>query len=286
VNSRRSLSLPLAALVLLVSSAPAAASGHGPLFGAATPVLGKGSWSLDAALMGRSTDEAIAQTLRTMIGFGITEDIQVSASLPFDLGTHPPLPGGRMMAMMSSNREFEVLGAWRVHTRPVGIGGRFETTLFGGWTTPLDDSAHGHHISQSFSVSAASGFASRAHYFWLGAGHQQYVDDDGFRPSSVSSYSVVYGYRPPAWRLEYPRPDVRLFAEVVGERVGRARFHGAGDNGSGGTAVFAGPSILALYKAYGLEAGVQFPLYRDMRPGVPDERFRFGVNFAYFFWIK
>ena len=39
---------------------PLQASGHGPLFGAATPVLGRGGWSFDAALVGRSTEDAIA----------------------------------------------------------------------------------------------------------------------------------------------------------------------------------------------------------------------------------
>ncbi|HJR61187.1 MAG TPA: hypothetical protein VJ813_17375 [Vicinamibacterales bacterium] len=284
--SRRSFRLPVTAVAILLASTSAIASGHGPLFGAATPVLGKGGWSLDAALMGRRTDDGTAQTLRTMIGFGITQDLQISASLPFDIGTHPRLPGGRMMASMSSNREFEVLGAWRAHTRPVGIGGRFETTVFGGLTTPLGDDHHGGPLSPSFSLSAASGLASRAHYFWLGAGHQRYLDDEGFRPSHVTSASVVYGYRPPAWRVDYPKPDVRLFVEVVGERLGRARISGADASASGGTAVFAGPSVLALYKAYALEAGVQFPLYRNMRPGEPEERLRFGVNVAYFFWTK
>ena len=52
-----------------------AASGHGPVFGAATPTLGKGGWSFDQAWMGRrdrSGDDD--QMLRTMVSFGITED--------------------------------------------------------------------------------------------------------------------------------------------------------------------------------------------------------------------
>lgn len=268
------------------ASARVAASGHGPLFGAATPVLGKGGWSFDAAVMGRSTNDALAQTLRSLIGFGITEDIQISASVPYDFGTHPALAGGRMMAMMSSNREFEMLGGWRVHTRPVGIGGRVETTVFGGWTTPIGGEDHGRRLTPSLSLSAVTGLASRAHYFWAGAGHQRYLDDEGTRPSSVTSYSVVYGYRPPAWQLEYPKPDVRLFVEVVGERIGRTRVNGTDDRDSGGTAVFAGPSVLALYKAYAFAAGVQLPVHRAMRPGEPDERFRFGVDVAWFFWLK
>lgn len=276
----------LACTVTWFCSASLTASGHGPLFGAATPVLGKGGWSFDAALMGRGTDEAIAQTLRTMIGFGITEDVQISASLPIDIGTHPILPGGRMMSSMSGNRDVEVLGGWRMHKRPVGIGGRMETTVFAGWTIPLGGTHHGRPTAPALSMTAVTGLASRTHYFWLGAGHQQFFKDDRSRPGHVSTVSVVYGYRPPAWQVDYPKPDVRIFVEMNAERVGRERLSGVELSETGGRAVFVGPSVLALYKAYALEAGIQFPLYRDMRIWEPDERFRFGVNFAYFFWTE
>ena len=276
----------LFALVLSCCATRVEASGHGPVFGAATPVLGKGGWSFDAALMGRGTDDVIAQTVRTMIGFGVTENLQISLSLPMDIGTHPTMPAGRVMASMSSNRDLEVAGAWRVHTRPTGIGGRVETTLFAGWTIPFDGVHHGRATAPALSLAAVSGLASRTHYFWLGAGHQQFFDNDGSRPGHLTSVSVVYGYRPPAWQLDYPKPDVRIFAEVNAERSGRERFSGIELSETGGTAIFAGPSVLALYKAYGLEAGIQFPLYRNMRVWEPRERFRFGVNFAYFFWTK
>jgi hypothetical protein len=276
----------LASLLMAYGGTSIAAAGHGPLFGAATPVLGRGGWSFDTALMGRGTEEAIAQTLRSMITFGVTEHLQISGSLPFDIGTHPRLPGGRMMASMSSNRDLEVLVGWRVHTKPVGIGGRFETTVFGGWTAPMGESHHGIASAPSFSFTATSGLASRAHYFWVGGAVQRYLTPDEGRPGHVASYSVVYGYRPPAWQVDYPKPDVRLFVEVVGERVGRTRSFGVELPDSGGSAIFAGPSLLALYKAYGLEAGIQFPVYRAMRSLEPHERFRFGVNFAYFFWTK
>ncbi len=66
---------------------PAGASGHGPVFGGAPPTLGKGGWQLDQAWMGRlgrgrQDDE---QMLRTMLSVGITEDLQISGSLPITL---------------------------------------------------------------------------------------------------------------------------------------------------------------------------------------------------------
>ena len=63
------------------------------------------------------------QVLRTMLGFGITKDVQVSVSLPVELTRSDRTRMGRMMATMSSRRDAEVLAAWRVHTRPVADTG-------------------------------------------------------------------------------------------------------------------------------------------------------------------
>ena len=60
------------------------------MFGGATPTLGKGGWQFDQAWMGRSTAEATEQTLRSMISFGITERVQISASVPVPLDDGPP----------------------------------------------------------------------------------------------------------------------------------------------------------------------------------------------------
>jgi hypothetical protein len=53
--------------------------------------------------------------------------------------------------------------------------------------------------------------------------------------------------------------------------------------GSQAAQIFAGPSLLGVYRAIGVEAGLQFPLYRDTGPLYPRERYRFALNFAYFF---
>ena len=47
--------------------------------------------------------------------------------------------------------------------------------------------------------------------------------------------------------------------------------------------MFLGPSVLGVYRAIGIEAGMQFPVYRDVGPLYPRERYRFAINFAYFF---
>jgi hypothetical protein len=279
----------LAALMLSAFLPRAAvASGHGPVFGAATPTLGKGGWAFDQVWMGRTSDAADTndQLLRTMISFGVTKDFQISTSLPIALTSSSQMPMGRMMAMMSSNNEFEALAAWRFHGRPVGEGGRFESTAYFGGTLPLDSERAGIRTAPSAYASLATGYASRAHYFWIGGGYQKSASDSDDQLGSVKSYSVVYGYRPPALRLDYPKPDFRFFIESVGEITSRATHGGQGMVDTGGHVLMVGPTALLLYKAYGIEGGMLFPVYQRTNGAQPSERFRFGVNVSYFFWLK
>lgn len=277
-----------ACAVVLLCAVPRVsdASGHGPLFGVATPTLGRGGWQLDQAWLVRTGEQpgTEEQTLRTMISFGITEDLQISGSLPINLVTPIYMPRGRFAATMSPARELETSLAWRFHRQTMGSA-RFESTLSGGFAVPLETlRSDGMHATASMHVSAATGYASRAHYFWVGGGYQMHDDRQGDRPGDVTFYSVVYGYRPPALRLDYPKPDLRFFVEAIGEHTGYARHHGFEALWTGGKAIFVGPSTLLLYKAYGISGGVLFPVYQRTN-GDPPERFRANINFTYFFWL-
>ena len=55
---------------------------------------------------------------------------------------------------------------------------------------------------------------------------------------------------------------------------------------SGGHVLMVGPTALLLYKAYGIEGGIMFPVQQRTNGRQPEERFRFGVNVSYFFWLK
>ena len=278
----------VAAILFLSFSRLAVASGHGPVFGASTPTLGKGGWQLDQAWFGRLADtpQSEEQRLRTMISFGITEDLQVSGSVPIMLVNSFFMPMGRMVATMSSENEVEGLVAWRFHRHPTGAGSRFESTVTGGVGLPLERyRPDGMQAAASASFSAATGYISRSHYAWIGGGYTHHDQRGNDHMGDVAFVSAVYGYRPPALRLDYPKPDLRFFVEAMGERTERGLHHGFELITSGGTAVFVGPTVLLLYKAYGLEGGMLFPVYQDTNFG-PKERFRFAANFSYFFWRK
>ena len=278
--------LVLCCICALLLSRPAAASGHGPVFGGATPTLGKGGWSFDQAWMGsHARNGEDDQVLRSMIGFGLTKDLQVTVSLPIGLASGAHAPMGRMTAMMSSSREAEALLGWRFHRQDVGTGARFESTLYAGAAVPTVSSAGGFRTAPSGYLSVASGYASRAHYFWTAASYQRRGDDEGDRLGNVKSLSVVYGYRPPVLRVDYPKPDLRFFVEAVGEITGSPRKSGVEVAPSART-VFAGPTTLLLYKQYGVSGGVLFPLYQRSNGPEPQERIRFTLNVSYFFWLK
>ena len=283
--TRNAFGMAIFALIVAAQST-VSATGHGPVFGGATPVLGRNGWQFDQAWMGRrdrTGDDD--QMLRSMIGYGITEDLQISASLPIQLATSRTQPLGRMTAMMSGSKDLEALVGWRVHRRTVGEGARFETTVYAGGALPLESRRAGIRTAPSAYLAAASGYASRAHYFWLGGSYNRPLDDDGDRIGDVKSLSVVYGYRPPALRLDYPKPDLRFFVEALGEITGRSRHHGVPMADSGGRAILVGPTTLLLYKEYGVSGGVLFPAYQRTNGAQPKERLRFGLNFSYFFWL-
>jgi hypothetical protein len=286
VSVRQSIRVAAIAALIAAPAANTYASGHGPVFGAATPTLGKGGWSFDQAWMGQVMEgpSTGGELLRSMISFGITEKLQISGSLPIPLGTPEAIPSGRMMALMSGNRDFETLVGWRFQTRPVGEGARLESTVFVGGVVPLESARAGITTSPAGLVSLTSGYASRAHYFWAGASHLRHMERSGDRLGSVTSFSLVYGYRPRAWRKDYPKPDLRFFIETVGDVTGTTLRDGIPMGDTGGRVVLTGPTLLLLYKAYGVEGGVLFPVYQRNKPLQEDERFRFGVNFTYFFW--
>jgi len=277
----------LAVLLVMIAPRAAAASGHGPVFGASTPVLGKGGWQLDQAWFGRMVDgtHTDEQMLRTMISFGITEDLQISGSLPIRLDSSVVMSRGRMLSMMSSIKEVEAAAAWRFHRRVTGVGTRFESTVSGGVGFPLEEySPDGMQAAPSAHVSAATGYISRAHYAWVGGGYQKHRKTDFNQLGSVTYLSAVYGYRPRFLRLDYPKPDLRFFVEAMAERTERAQHFGFDMLSSGGDAVFVGPTALLLYKAYAIEGGMMFPAYQ--RTTSFPERRRFAVNVSYYFWHK
>lgn len=261
-------------------------AGHGPVFGLATPTNVQGGWALDLALMGRKGDEDTGSMLRTMFSYGITEDLQISWSFPVVFDSAPVAPA-RSTAMMPGTSDLEAIAAWRFHRQGLDVGRRFESTAYAGLIVPglqrLPGMGRDLKRAPGMYTAVATGVASRSHYVWGGVGYTRFGENDGDRRPSIFSYSGVWGYRPPALRKDYPHWDWRLFVELTGERAGNLRNDGVEHAGTGGHQIFVGPATLGIYKNYAIEAGIQFPAYRDVGRLVQQEDFRFALNFSYFF---
>lgn len=276
----------LAVVLILAGTGFARASEHGPVFGLATPTNVKGGWSVDFGTMARVGTGGGSAMERAMLTYGVTPDVQVSISGPAVFASTALAPG-RVTAMMPSTGNFEALGAWRFQRWDNGVGSRIETTAYAGLILPSSQKPPGIisrlHWAPGVVAMIATGYASRKNYFWAGIGGTHFGESHGDRRPGMMMYSLVYGYRPKAFRKNYPHWDGRFFVEMTGEYSSRVQYRRLSVPGTDGEQVFIGPATLWIYKNYGIEGGIQFPIYRKTGPAFERERYRLAIDFSYFF---
>ena len=185
-----------------------------------------------------------------------------------------------------SSGDFSGLVWWRFQRKDFA-GKRVESTAVAGVLVPGPQQEaglyRGLNSGPGYLVGGVTGVASRSQYVWVGATYQRYTESKGDRLPDLLSYTAVYGYRPLAWRTDYPRWDWRVFGEFTGERTGTLQRQNFDVPGSQARQMFLGPSLLGVYRSIGIEAGIQFPIYRDVGVLYPRERYRFAINVAHFF---
>ena len=257
------------------------ASGHGPVFGYATPTNSQGEFSLDLGLAGRNSAAGSDLSTRAMLSYGFTPHLMLSVVAPFALDKTAMTPS-RLMA----GHDFESDLTWRFHHNPTKVGTRFESTAFAGVLMPGADSSASVmgqlKRAPGFTGGIATGMASRSHYVWIGGAFARYLEKDRDRRPDVLSYSLVYGYRPPSWRKDSGW-DWRMFAEMTGEKSNHIQHFGLAIPGTNANQLFVGPFALGITKNYAIEGGLQFPIYHDVgQLLLPRERVRWVVNFSYF----
>jgi hypothetical protein len=268
-------------VVSLCIAVPVWASGHGPVFGYATPTNSQGEWSFDFGLLERNTAVGSQLTARSIFTYGFTPYMQLSLTTPA-IVTDTNLP----TTMMTGGDFFESNFAWRFQHDARAIGKRIESTAFGGLVVPGPQRGLGmmSRIARApgLNAGAVTGLASRSHYFWIGGGYTRFMERGNTRMPSTLSYSLVYGYRPRAMRKDYPFWDWRLFGELTGERGSRLLMGGVPMSGTQAHQVFLGPTTLGIFKTFAISGGVQFPIYRDVGSLLPPERIRVAINVTYF----
>lgn len=280
--SQRTLLLLL--LSLAISLTNAEASGHGPVFGLATPTLGKGGVSFDFGVMSMYQGGERSLMLKYLWGYGVTEDLQLS------LSTHSPIDllstqvSTRGSSMMQAHGDIEPLVFWRFHRDDFDIGNRFESTLIVSGTIPTEKIRTGVSVGNALHAALVTGYASRTTYFWLGGGYQYYFERSNDQLGDLKYLSAVFGWRPPLFKEDYPKPDWRIFIESLAEFAGKDKRGGIENPQTGGTKVLVGPSILGLYGDWGISGGILFPVAQNLNGGHPTERFRFMTVLTY--WIQ
>ena len=267
-------------LVVLGLCSFAIASGHGPVFGLATPTNSQGEWSFDEGVFGRSSSLGSQASVRTLIAYGFTPHLTLSFALPAVVGdtSLPPTriqPGG----------DFDSTVAWRFQHRATKVGTRFESTAFVGLAVPGPQSgfkgiAHTSNVPGTM-FGAVSGMASLSHYVWLGGTYTKFYEHDGNKRPDVFDYSLVYGYRPEKWRRPPDKWDWRLFGELVGERSDRFLQTNTSVPNTQAHQVFLGPTTLGIFHNYTVSFGAQFPIYQNVGAAFPKERVRFAFNISY-----
>jgi hypothetical protein len=258
------------------------AADHGPVFGLATPTNPQGGWSFDLGVNGRG---GTASALEAELSYGLTQNLKLAVSGPV-VFQPDPYPRSSVTTNTPISGDFSGLAWWRFQRKDFA-GKRVESTAVAGILVPGVQQEtglyRGLNSGPGYLVGGVTGVASRSQYVWAGASYQRYAESKGDRRPDLLSVTAVYGYRPLAWRTDYPRWDWRVFAELTGERTGTLQREALELPGSGAKQLFLGPSLLGVYRAIGIEAGMQFPVYRDAGRFYPQERYRFAINFAYFF---
>jgi hypothetical protein len=271
--------------VAVVISSHLKAADHGPVFGLATPTNPQGGWSFDLGVNGRAGSGGATATPEALLSYGLTQNVKLSVSGPVVIQPDPYVRSS-VTENTPTSGDFSALTWWRFQKKDFA-GKRIESTAVAGVLVPGPQAEaglyRGLNSGLGYMVGAVTGIASRSQYVWVGSTYQRYAESKGDRRPDLISSTLVYGYRPQAWRTDYPRWDWRVFGELTGERTGSLQRNDAVLLGSQASQIFLGPSLLGVYRAIGVEAGIQFPLYRDTGPLYPRERYRFAINFAYFF---
>jgi hypothetical protein len=261
------------------------AEGHGPIFGLATPTLGEGQWSSDTAVMSLATEEDTAVMFREMLGYGLTPDLQFMLTFPIgptdDLMMPPNMRTGSMMAGFG---DVEAGLLWRFDRVAPDVGKRSESTLITSVLVPSgDDQRRGIEVTAGMHLAAVTGYASRSTYWWVGGGTQLRKEENGDRLGNLYYLTGVFGWRPPVFRGDYPKPDWRIFLEGVAEFAARDRNNGATIGNSGGQRVLLGPSMLGLFGTWGIEGGVLFPIAQSLNGNQVEEDYRAKLVVTYWF---
>lgn len=217
---------------------------HEPLYGIGPHVLFKGGWAPHLTMdWGENEKEA-----EMSLGYGITRHWTVIAEAPFGLedGTHWEGIGIKnkyhLWSRLTPGSSMMVSGV-----------GRYQYQAENGKPDILF-------------LGLTGGQESLFLYWFLSAGYAAKFSDGTQNPGDEVNYSVTLGFRPHP--VDYYRPDLVLFAELLGTR--RLDFGLSGDAASDGDAWAMAPTFMLTYRNMALRGGYRFGLGSSEGLKTPD----------------
>ncbi len=267
-------------LVVLGLRSLAVASGHGPVFGLATPTNSQGEWSFDEGVFGRSSSLGSQASVRTLIAYGFTPHLTLSFTLPAVVGDTLFHPRESSRVVISTPQSHGAFSTERQRSEHVLKALRSAGLAVPGPQSGFKGIAHTSNVPGTM-FGLVSGMASRSHYVWLGGTYTKFYEHNGDKRPDVLDYSLVYGYRPEKWRRPPDKWDWRLFGELVGERSDRFLQANIVVPNTQAHQVFLGPTALGIFHNYTVSFGAQFPIYQNVGSAFPKERVRFAFNISY-----
>ncbi|WP_330970765.1 hypothetical protein, partial [Lysobacter sp. A3-1-A15] len=122
----------------------------------------QGQWSSDTGFMRVETQAGGAWRAREMLGYGITEDLQVTLTAPIgDRDGVPGMANTRGGAMMGAPDAVEASMLWRFHRNAPAVGVRRESSLLVGLADGAELGASGMETGPTLHAAVVTGFASR-----------------------------------------------------------------------------------------------------------------------------
>ena len=206
------------------------------------------------------------------LAYGITEDLTVTAALPFrDVtvgGTSRQGLGDAMLRIKWRFLRSDLRGA----TNQVALvaGARLPTARTGG-SIPLGSG------TTDFLLALAYGHEGRRWYWWGDVRYLLINSREGIDRGDTVFLDAAFGVRP--WLLTYKQPDLVLLAEVNGRRTGPSVRNGVELPERGGSIVTAGPSLLFSYRNYMFKAGFAHPVWHSPSGSQPDPGVRGFIAF-------
>jgi hypothetical protein len=216
------------------------------------------------------------------VGYGIDPDLTATLSLPLAQGSMPSNMPRSTEGMMGNDKDIEGSLLWRFQRNAPAVGERYESSILVAAWDGQDAQLDGMPAGQGISASIVTGHASRTTYWWLGGGLQHYFPKSGGRLGDLYYVTAVWGWRPEYFRRD-SGGDWRLFVEALGEDARRDETGAVTRSDTAGRKLLAGPSILGLFGAWGVEMGTLLPVTQSLDGSQPKERYRAKLIFTYWF---